>query len=247
MARVENERGWRMLLPMVHTLERFTTPNTVGKILIVMKCFQKEVSHGTDSSSETSAGCSVLQRAGTLPRDIFQRALWIWQTTAAQLLLSGKKTLWLNAEDPALRLDVENDSWDALVLDNFSELSVDMQQPLCDLIRSTVGRPIVCLSRGKVPSWLLPFQVSGDYDGAGPKCAGFRQTVGGTVAGAPWTEGERPDADGHLQREPRLSAGPVHFGAAHGEWRELRTRRSPIRFGRKSSFIMKKRFSTVLI
>lgn len=83
------------------------------------------------------------------------------KTTAAQLLLSGKKTLWLNAEDPALRLDVENDSWDALVLDNFSELSVDMQQPLCDLIRSTVGRPIVCLSRGKVPSWLLPFQVSG--------------------------------------------------------------------------------------
>ena len=83
------------------------------------------------------------------------------KTTAAQLLLSGKKTLWLNAEDLALRLDVENDSWDALVLDNFSELSVDMQQPLCDLIRSTVGRPIVCLSRGKVPSWLLPFQVSG--------------------------------------------------------------------------------------
>ena len=83
------------------------------------------------------------------------------KTTAAQLLLSGKKTLWLNAEDPVLRLDVENDSWDALVLDNFSELSVDMQQPLCDLIRSTVGRPIVCLSRGKVPSWLLPFQVSG--------------------------------------------------------------------------------------
>lgn len=83
------------------------------------------------------------------------------KTTAAQLLLSGKKTLWLNVEDPALRLDVENDSWDALVLDNFSELSVDMQQPLCDLIRSTVGRPIVCLSRGKVPSWLLPFQVSG--------------------------------------------------------------------------------------
>ena len=102
--------------------------------------------------------CSALEHYRVI---FFSAPCGFGKTTAAQLLLSGKKTLWLNAEDPALRLDVENDSWDALVLDNFSELSVDMQQPLCDLIRSTVGRPIVCLSRGKVPSWLLPFQVSG--------------------------------------------------------------------------------------
>lgn len=102
--------------------------------------------------------CSALEHYRVI---FFSAPCGFGKTTAAQLLLSGKKTLWLNAEDPALRLDVENDSWDALVLDNFSELSVDTQQPLCDLIRSTVGRPIVCLSRGKVPSWLLPFQVSG--------------------------------------------------------------------------------------
>lgn len=120
--------------------------------------------------------CSALEHYRVI---FFSAPCGFGKTTAAQLLLSGKKTLWLNAEDPALRLDVENDSWDALVLDNFSELSVDMQQPLCDLIRSTVGRPIVCLSRGKVPSWLLPFQVSGIMTVLDQNALAFdRQSVG---------------------------------------------------------------------
>lgn len=120
--------------------------------------------------------CSALDHYRVI---FFSAPCGFGKTTAAQLLLSGKKTLWLNAEDPALRLDVENDSWDALVLDNFSELSVDMQQPLCDLIRSTVGRPIVCLSRGKVPSWLLPFQVSGIMTVLDQNALAFdRQSVG---------------------------------------------------------------------
>ena len=59
------------------------------------------------------------------------------KTTAVQLLLSGKRTLWLNAEDPLFRFNIEDDSWDALVLDIFSALSVDVQQPLCDLIQKT--------------------------------------------------------------------------------------------------------------
>lgn len=120
--------------------------------------------------------CSALEHYRVI---FFSAPCGFGKTTAAQLLLSGKKTRWLNAEDPALRLDVENDSWDALVLDNFSELSVDMQQPLCDLIRSTVGRPIVCLSRGKVPSWLLPFQVSGIMTVLDQNALAFdRQSVG---------------------------------------------------------------------
>ena len=101
------------------------------------------------------------------------------KTAAARLLLARQNTLWLDARDQQVTLNVQEGTWETLVLDNFSELPDEEQQTFCELIRSVGARRIVCLSRGKVPSWLLPFQVSGMLTVLDQKALAFdRQTIG---------------------------------------------------------------------
>lgn len=101
------------------------------------------------------------------------------KTATTRLLLARQNTLWLDVCDQQLTLNVQEGTWETLVLDNFSELSDEEQQPFCELIRSVGERRIVCLSRGKVPSWLLPFQVSGMLTVLDQKALAFdRQTIG---------------------------------------------------------------------
>lgn len=101
------------------------------------------------------------------------------KTAAARLLLARQNTLWLDARDQQVTLNVQEGTWETLVLDNFSELPDEEQPTFCELIRSVGERRIVCLSRGKVPSWLLPFQVSGMLTVLDQKALAFdRQTIG---------------------------------------------------------------------
>ena len=101
------------------------------------------------------------------------------KTATTRMLLHGRETLWLNAEVPGQLSAVDHDGWEILVLDNLCLLPTDFQQKLCDIIRSAADKHIVCLSRGKVPSWLLPFQVSGIMTVFDQKALTFdRQTTG---------------------------------------------------------------------
>lgn len=83
------------------------------------------------------------------------------KTTVVHELLKGKKTY----EAAADRIDfprVSREDWDVLVVDNLQLLhEQEIQQELCEFIRSNPEKRFVFLSRGLPPGWLIPFQYSG--------------------------------------------------------------------------------------
>ena len=90
----------------------------------------------------------------------FSAACGFGKTTVAKELLKSKRVLEISIEDDFNNL--LSGRWDFLLIDNLQDLrDEDKQQTLLSVIRESPGKRFVFLSRGTVPGWLIPFQVSG--------------------------------------------------------------------------------------
>ena len=85
------------------------------------------------------------------------------KTTIANNLLKKQKALNISAQDNIDNLFSDNDSSrEFLLIDNLQVLQDPAkQQALINLIRENPQKRFVFLSRGNVPGWLMPFQISG--------------------------------------------------------------------------------------
>lgn len=84
------------------------------------------------------------------------------KTTLARALVTGNRILTLSARDPALTLPVQDAKWGTLVLDDLQDLENETaRETLCALLREGNDRRFLLLSRGPLPSWLMPFQAAG--------------------------------------------------------------------------------------
>lgn len=85
------------------------------------------------------------------------------KSTTVRALLEGYKTRIIYADGDDFEIPTEEDeSWDVLVIERFQFLQdIKQQQDLCELIRKSSTKKFVLLSRGIVPGWLAPFQLTG--------------------------------------------------------------------------------------
>lgn len=85
------------------------------------------------------------------------------KSTTAKALLEGYKTKTIYADGDDFEIPISaDDSWDVLIIERFQFLQdIKQQQDLCELIRKSVSKKFVLLSRGVVPGWLAPFQLTG--------------------------------------------------------------------------------------
>lgn len=90
----------------------------------------------------------------------FSAACGFGKTSVSKELLKGKKVCTVSALG-----DYDNlfaTEWDFLLIDNLQNLrDSDTQQALLIIIRDNPQKRFVFLSRGAVPGWLMPFQISG--------------------------------------------------------------------------------------
>ncbi len=93
----------------------------------------------------------------------FSAACGFGKTTIANNLLKKQKVLNISAQDNIDNLLSDDDSnREFLLIDNLQDLQdTAKQQSLLNLIRENPQKRFVFLSRGTVPGWLMPFQVSG--------------------------------------------------------------------------------------
>lgn len=84
------------------------------------------------------------------------------KTCAAGALATGRRVVTLSARDPAFALPPPGGTWATLVVDDLQELDSEAdQQALCALLRDCPDRRFLFLSRGPLPSCLMPFQAAG--------------------------------------------------------------------------------------
>ena len=84
------------------------------------------------------------------------------KTTTANLLLADRDVCRRTAGSPGFSLPGSGEPWETLLVDDLQELSVPQdQETLMALIRDNPQRRVVMLTRGTVPSWLIPFQIAG--------------------------------------------------------------------------------------
>ena len=85
------------------------------------------------------------------------------KSTTAKTLLEGYKTKTLYADDENFEVPIADDeNWDVLIIERFQFLQdLKQQQDLCELMRKSNNKKFIILSRGVVPGWLAPFQLSG--------------------------------------------------------------------------------------
>lgn len=83
------------------------------------------------------------------------------KTAVARELLKGKNVFRALPEGESLRRD-DSGTWDVMLADHLQMLKDPQdRQYLLTLIRENPEKRFVFLSRGAVPGWLLPFQLSG--------------------------------------------------------------------------------------
>lgn len=84
------------------------------------------------------------------------------KTCAAGALATGRRVVTLSARDPAFALPPAAGTWATLVVDDLQDLDSEAdQQALCALLRDCPDRRFLFLSRGPLPSCLMPFQAAG--------------------------------------------------------------------------------------
>lgn len=84
------------------------------------------------------------------------------KTTVAEKLCAQTKLLRLSAESMDFCMPETNQGWNTLLVDDLQGMTRECdQQSLCALIRECSDCQFWLLSRGLIPSWLMPFQISG--------------------------------------------------------------------------------------
>lgn len=84
------------------------------------------------------------------------------KTVTARALLKGRKTFYVSASETDFTTLETPENLEALVVDDLHELEDEESiLALRQRIRDNVGTRFVLLGRGRVPGWLMPFQVSG--------------------------------------------------------------------------------------
>ena len=102
------------------------------------------------------------QLSGRCRAVFFSAPTGFGKTVAARALATGKRVITLSAREPALVLPSPDGTWGTLILDDLQDLdNDDTQKALCALLRDCPDRQFLLLSRGELPSWLMPFQVAG--------------------------------------------------------------------------------------
>ena len=102
------------------------------------------------------------QLSGRCRAVFFSAPTGFGKTVAARALATGKRVITLSAREPALVLPSPDGTWGTLILDDLQDLdNDDTQKALCARLRDCPDRQFLLLSRGELPSWLMPFQVAG--------------------------------------------------------------------------------------
>ena len=102
------------------------------------------------------------QLSGRCRAVFFSAPTGFGKTVAARALATGKRVVTLSARDPAFALPPAAGTWATLVVDDLQDLNSEAdQQALCDLLRDCPDRRFLFLSRGPLPSCLMPFQAAG--------------------------------------------------------------------------------------
>ena len=84
------------------------------------------------------------------------------KTTTAFALLRGRNVCALSAADADFAPETIPASCEAVLVDDLQLLlEPERQQALCTLIRSRADLRFLLLGRGRVPGWLMPFQLAG--------------------------------------------------------------------------------------
>lgn len=84
------------------------------------------------------------------------------KTTAAAALLSGHTVCTLSAADGQFSSENIQDGCGAVLVDDLQYLQEqECRQQLCDLIRARPDLHFILLTRGRIPGWLMPFQITG--------------------------------------------------------------------------------------
>ncbi len=89
----------------------------------------------------------------------FSAACGFGKTAVAKELLKSKKVYEISVHESLGSLT--DRKWDFLLIDNLQDLHEEDRQNLLTVIRDNPQKRFVFLSRGAVPGWLLPFQISG--------------------------------------------------------------------------------------
>lgn len=92
---------------------------------------------------------------------LFSAPCGFGKSVVSRALLHRRKVRELSADDQNFALPENDGSWEVLLLDQLQDLSEEEQDGLCQLLRTAMDRRFVLLSRGRIPSWLVPFQFSG--------------------------------------------------------------------------------------
>ena len=92
---------------------------------------------------------------------LFSAPCGFGKSTTAHALLRGCRVRELSGDEPEPVLPEDDGTWDVLLFDQLQSMSGELREPLCALLREAVSRRFVLLSRGELPAWLAPFQLSG--------------------------------------------------------------------------------------
>ena len=92
---------------------------------------------------------------------LFSAPCGFGKTVVSRALLEGRRVLALSAEAGDFTLPADDGTWDVLLLDQLQSLPEEEREGFCQLLRTAVRRKFVLLSRGGLPGWLTPFQLSG--------------------------------------------------------------------------------------
>ena len=84
------------------------------------------------------------------------------KTAAAQTLLSGHSVCSFSGADAQFLSENISKDCDAVLVEDLQYLlEQEQQQALCDLIRTRHDLHFILLTRGHIPGWLMPFQLTG--------------------------------------------------------------------------------------
>lgn len=100
---------------------------------------------------------------------LFSAPCGFGKSTAARALLSGKRVLELSVDEPGFSLPSLGGRWDVLMIDDLQWLrDTEEQEAVCAAIRDNPDKSFVLITRGCIPSWLVPFQIAGVLTVIGP-------------------------------------------------------------------------------
>lgn len=115
---------------------------------------------------ETILSSSLVQKykqlSGRCRAVFFSAPCGFGKTAVAQALVTGSRAITLSVREPGFALPDTAGKWKILLLDDLQELEEETgQNSLCTMLRGCPDRRFLLLSRGPLPSWLMPYQTAG--------------------------------------------------------------------------------------